>query len=178
MGGFECGAERSVNCAHMQVLLPYILQRHWVARTIDQQLNSAAAAATAPFQHALTTRAGCECVSHALQAMCELDENATVTSIDGVSAYDTFSRRACCWGWNEFLEAEPHHHLCDCSVPNRQYIWEDDDGVVHTIRQGEAVSRETPLCHYCSALASTKHWKRFNEGCVRVNDFSRAWMTC
>ena len=62
--------------------------------TIAQQLNSAAAAATAPFQFALTTRAGCECVSHALQAICELDENATVTSIDGVSAHDTISRRA------------------------------------------------------------------------------------
>ena len=68
--------------------------RRLVARTIAQQLNSAAAPATAPFQYALTTRAGCECVSHELQAICELDETATVTSIDGVSAYDTISRRA------------------------------------------------------------------------------------
>ena len=151
--------------------------RRLVARTIAQQLNSAAAAATAPFQYALTTRAGCECVSHALQAICELDENATVTSIDGVSACDTISRRAM------LLErvlgggaASPFLRLF-YSEPSA-YIWEDDDGVVHTIRQGKAVSRETPSCHSYSASDSTQHWKRFNRGCVRVNDFSRTWMTC
>ena len=150
-----------------------------VARTIAQQLNSAAAAATAPFQYALTTRAGCECVSHALQAICELDENATVTSIDGVSAYDTISRRACCWGWNEFLEVEPHHHSCVYFTLNRQRT----SGKMMTewftqSVKGKAVSRETPSCHSYSASASTQHWKRFNGGCVRMNDFSRTWMTC
>ena len=40
--------------------------RRLVASTIAQQLNSAAAAASAPFQYALTTRAGSECVSHAI----------------------------------------------------------------------------------------------------------------
>ena len=57
-------------------------------------IGPAVAVATAPYQYALTTRAGCECVSHALQALCDIDEDATITSIDGVSAYDTISRRA------------------------------------------------------------------------------------
>ena len=94
--------------------------RRLVARTITQQLNSAAAAATAPFQYALTTRAGCECVSHVLQAIYELDENATVTSIDVVSAYDTISRWAMLQGLERVPEGGAASPLCDCSTPNRQ----------------------------------------------------------
>ena len=45
----------------------------------------------APFQHALSTRAGCECIGHALQFLTERDPSATITSIDGISAFDTIS---------------------------------------------------------------------------------------
>ena len=45
--------------------------------------------ATAPFQYALSTKAGCECVAHLLQALSELN-----TEADWVSAYDLISRRA------------------------------------------------------------------------------------
>ena len=64
------------------------------ARTIAQQVGPAVKAATAPFQYALSTRADCECIAHALQAVCELDPDTTGTSIDGISAYDSISRRA------------------------------------------------------------------------------------
>ena len=33
-------------------------------------------------------------VCHALQVLCDMDEDATITSIDGISAYDIISRRA------------------------------------------------------------------------------------
>ena len=59
--------------------------RRLVARTISQQLSSAVESATAPFQYALSTRAGCECVAHALQALGEVDERATIMSIDGIT---------------------------------------------------------------------------------------------
>ena len=39
------------------------------ARTTAQQLGTVVEAATAPFQKALSTRAGCECVAHTLQAL-------------------------------------------------------------------------------------------------------------
>ena len=68
--------------------------RRATARTVAQQLGPVVEVATVPFQYALSTRAGCECESHVLQAICELDEDATVTSIDGISAYDTISRRS------------------------------------------------------------------------------------
>ena len=65
--------------------------RRLVARTIAQQLGRAVETATAPFQHALSTRAGCECFVHTLQGLTELDPRATVVSIDGIGAYDQIS---------------------------------------------------------------------------------------
>ena len=66
--------------------------RRLVARTMAQQLTPAVERATAPHQHALSTKAGCECITHALQGITELHPEATVTSTDGVSAYDLISR--------------------------------------------------------------------------------------
>ena len=68
--------------------------RRLVARTIAKQYAEAAEKATAPFQYALRTRAGCECVAHVLQTLTDLDPNATILSIDGVGAFDLVSRNA------------------------------------------------------------------------------------
>ena len=59
--------------------------RRLVARTISQQLSEGVQAAS--------TRAGCECVAHALQGITEMSATATITSVDGISAYDLISRR-------------------------------------------------------------------------------------
>ena len=40
--------------------------RRLVSRTVDQQIRQQVERATAPFQYALSTRAGCECMAHAL----------------------------------------------------------------------------------------------------------------
>ena len=58
--------------------------RRLVGRTIAQQVMSAVKRYTAPFQYALKTRAGTECVAHMLQALTEADPNATVFSNDGI----------------------------------------------------------------------------------------------
>ena len=59
--------------------------RRLVARTMAQQMGKTVESATAPFQHAVSTRAGCECIAHALQGFSDLDPNATIISIDGIS---------------------------------------------------------------------------------------------
>ena len=61
--------------------------RGWVARTVAHQLCPAVEAATSPFQCALLTKSGCECVAHCIQALCETDKQLTLTSVDGVSAF-------------------------------------------------------------------------------------------
>ena len=61
---------------------------------------------TSPFQCAFSTRAGCECIVHALQALCEQDPNATILSIDGVGAFDLVWR--CCKGSSTCLRLQSH----------------------------------------------------------------------
>ena len=68
--------------------------RRLTARTIAQHVGQAVKEATSPFQYALSIRSGCECVAHVLQALTELDPETTITSIDGISAYETMSRMA------------------------------------------------------------------------------------
>ena len=61
-----------------------------VGRTVAQQMMLAVERFTAPFQYALRTRAGTDCIAHVLT---EADPDATVLSIDGVSAFDMVSRQ-------------------------------------------------------------------------------------
>ena len=82
--------------------------RRLVARTIAQQLGPAIERATSPFQYALSTRAGTECIAHAIQALTDLDPSATVLSIDGIGAFDLVSARLVACGWRRFSVALRH----------------------------------------------------------------------
>eukprot|EP00973_Karenia_brevis_P036587 5043834-Karenia_brevis.AAC.1 len=62
--------------------------RRLVARTLARQFLPAIEAACSPFQFALSTRAGTDCVGHAIRVLTDHDPRATVLSIDGVGAYD------------------------------------------------------------------------------------------
>ena len=110
--------------------------RRLVARTISQQLAPAVERATSPHQYAMTTRAGCEYVAHALQGLTELDPQATITSVDGVGAFDLISRRAMLEGLREVdAAAVPFARLF--YGQRSEHMWEDDFGETHTISQGE-----------------------------------------
>ena len=109
-----------------------------VAKTIAQQIHTPVEVATAPFQYALSTRAGCECVAHALQALTDADPRATILSVDGISAYDSISGVAMLRG---FQRMEGGNALLPFvsqfyGFPST-YLWEDDEGVVHEIPQGK-----------------------------------------
>ena len=69
-------------------------------------------AATSPHQYALSTRAGCECIAHALQGLAELDPKTTVTSIDGVSAFDLISRGAMMTGLMRYEGGSSRTTIC------------------------------------------------------------------
>ena len=62
--------------------------RRLVACTMSQQMMEEVQSATAPFQYAMSTKGGCECIAHALQGLTEMNGRATVMSIDGISAFD------------------------------------------------------------------------------------------
>ena len=110
--------------------------RRLVARTISQQIAPSVERATSPHQYAMTTRAGCECVAHALQGLTELDPEATVTSIDGVGAFDLISRRAMLEGLREVDDAVLSFARLFYGQQS-QYFWETNSGEVHIVSQGE-----------------------------------------
>ena len=136
--------------------------RRLTARTIAQQLAPAVEACIAPFQYALSTRAGCE---HRLSDVDWLDPEATVTSIDGISAYNSTSRRAMSEGLARVpggAAVLPFVRIFYAELP--AYIWEDDVGTVHTtpLSREKEESRETPSCRSSSRWVNIPHWRHSN----------------
>ena len=68
--------------------------RRLVGRTMAKVLGTKFQEVTAPYQHALTTRSGCESVAHVLQGLTDLDREATMMSVDGV-AFDPSRGQPC-----------------------------------------------------------------------------------
>ena len=111
--------------------------RMLVARTMAQQLARQVESATAPFQYALSTRAGSECVAHVIQGLSELNPDPTVMSIDGISAYDQISRAAMLDGLYSHCRGETIPFVRMFYGSPSTYVWEDAEGVEHSILQGE-----------------------------------------
>ena len=112
--------------------------RRLVSRTIAQQLGPAVEKATSPHQYAMTTKAGCECIAHVLQSLSESDPHSTVLSVDGVSAFDLISRESMLHGLMRVAGGgEVLPFVRQFYGQPSQYLWEDDDGITHTIPQGE-----------------------------------------
>ena len=115
-----------------------IIQR-LVSRTVAQQIRKKVERATAPFQYALSTRAGCECIAHAIQAMTDANRQSTFLSVDGIGAYDIVSRKAMLSGLVRHMEGGDSvlpYVLQFFGYPS-SYLWEDSERVVHEVLQGE-----------------------------------------
>ena len=70
------------------------IMRILLARIVVKQVTKKAEKAIAPFQCALSTKAGCECVvAHIMQTLTDQNVEATVVSIDGVRSLDVISRQ-------------------------------------------------------------------------------------
>ena len=120
--------------------------RRAVSRTVAQQIAETVERATAPFQYALSTRAGSECVGHAIQALTDVNPDSTVLSVDGIGAFDLVSREAMLSGLRNMEGgAKLLPFVAQFYGQPSQYIWEDDEGVCHTIPQGEGGEQGDPL---------------------------------
>ena len=130
--------------------------RRLVGSTIAQQINPIVERCTAPFQYALTTRAGTECVAHALPHRGRARGDSDV--IDGISAFDLITVRP------------------DVTGGPSVHLWEDDSGVVHHIRQGEGGDQWDPLMPLLyslgqhSALVSIQEMLRDSERLFAFHD--------
>ena len=80
-------------------------------------------------------------MTHALQALTSVDEDATVVSIDGVGAFDlmvsglmAMEHGDTLWPFVRQFYGQPSSHL-----------WEDDCGITHDTLQGEGGEQSDPL---------------------------------
>ena len=120
-------------------------------------------AATAPYQCALSTTAGTECIAHILQTLTEDNPRTTVLSIDGT--FDLISRKS-------MLEALMTVEGGPDIMPFvRQfygqppmYLWESDDDTVHQIEQGEGGEQGDPLMPLLFALGQHASLCAIDEG--------------
>ena len=109
--------------------------RRLVARTLAQQLKDAVQLATAPFQFALSTKAGSECIAHVAQTLTDMDANATLLSVDGIGAFDLVSRGAMMRGLMD-VEGSVLPFIRQFGTPST-FWWDDDELLTHDITQGE-----------------------------------------
>ena len=115
------------------------------AHTMAQQSGPQVESATAPFQYALSTRVGSECVAHVIQGLSELNPDSTMMSIDGTSAYDQISRAAMLDGLYTHCGGETIPFVRMFYGSPSTYVWEDAVGVEHSILQGEGGEQGDPL---------------------------------
>ncbi len=127
--------------------------RRLVARTFAQESAGDFEAACAPYQYALSTRAGTECIAHIFQAVTEASPSTTILSIDGIGAYDLISRGAML----QSLAAVPRaaavlpFTLLFYGQPS-EYMWYDAQGQGHSIIQAEGGEQGDPLMPALFAL--------------------------
>ena len=69
--------------------------RRLVARSLARQFSKDFEEECAPFQYAVSTPAGTDCVGHVLRAATDNDHNATILKVDGIGAYDCVEGQQC-----------------------------------------------------------------------------------
>ena len=146
-----------------------------MARTMSQQMMEEVQAATAPFQYAMPTKSGCECIANALQGLTEMSPRATVMSIDGISAHDLVSRHAMLQSLKDLERgsaALPFVSMFYGALSS--YLWEDSTGRVHTISQGEGGEQGDAMMPLLFSLGQHSVqlvvWKRENIYTVSMPD--------
>ena len=120
--------------------------RRLVARALAKQFMKEFEAECAPFQYALSTRAGTDCVGHLLRAATDADPDATVLSVDGIGAYDHVHRAAMLSRLLEMPRARSLLPFVRLSYGQpSQYTWQDESGQDRTVVQAEGGEQGDPL---------------------------------
>ena len=148
--------------------------RRLVSRTLAQQLAPAVEKATAPFQYALTIRAGCECIGP-IPAQREryFQPMASVRS--------TLCRGSpCCAGCSLLKVEKPSCFSFASSTVPSTFLWQDDSGDIHEIHQGEGGEQGYAQALFClgqhNALAAVQQELVGNERLFAFHD--DIYVTC
>ena len=128
--------------------------RRLVAKTLARQFGKAVEEACSPFQFALSTRAGVDCVGHAVRAVTDADHLSTVLSVDGVGAYDHVFRASMLSKLLEVPKLQPLLPFVRKAYGAPScYRWDDADGQQHQIWQHEGGEQGDPLMPLLFSLA-------------------------
>ena len=120
--------------------------RRFVARTLAKQFMEEIEAEYAPFQYALLTRAGTDCVGHFVRASTDADPGVTVLTVDGIGAYDHVLRSAM---WGRLASMPGARSLfpfvrMSYAQPS-SYQWFDDQGAARVVTHAEGGEQGDPL---------------------------------
>ena len=128
--------------------------RRLVGKALCRQYGSEMDDACAPFHYALSTRAGTDSAAHFLRAATDSDPAATIVSIDGIGAFDHVRRDRMIEKLLSLPEASAMvpFVLLSYGQPST-YLWTDDAGVAHEVRQGEGGEQGDPLMPALHSLA-------------------------
>ena len=150
-----------------------------VAKSLARQFGKAVEAACAPFQFALSTRAGTDCVGHAIRAMAYANPECTVLPIDGVGAYDHVLRSSFLTKLNDvpsLRDLLPFvRSIC---ARTTTYVWEDGAGVRHRIQQAEGGEQGNPLMPLLFSLGIHDSLREVRNRLRSRIPFLLIWITC
>ncbi len=148
--------------------------RRLLVRTIAQQFTLAVERATSPLQYALSTKSGGECIAHALQALTDLSDRTTVFSIHGIGAFDLISRGAMLEGLRSVPGGDAVFLFVLLFYGNpSSYLWDDDFGTTHEIRQGEGRERRRALLAVQSQILPNERVMAFLDDVYVVSEPER-----
>ena len=120
--------------------------RRLVARTLAKQFMAVFESECAPFQYALSTRAGTDCVGHMLRAATDADPRLTILSVDGIGAYDHILRSAMLGRLLQMPGARQILPFVRLSYAQPStYGWFDEDGQRRAVSQAEGGEQGDPL---------------------------------
>ena len=117
--------------------------RRMVARTTVQQHSEAIESKTAPFEFALSTRAGADAAALFIRTRLAEDQDLVVMALDGIGAYDHVDREAMMTGLRETCPSMVPFCRMFYGEPSTLF-WEDEDGLSHEVRQTQGGEQEDP----------------------------------
>ena len=139
--------------------------RRLVARTMAQQLSDAVESATVPFQHALSTRAGCECIAHALKRLEEAEQEILEAIKRTFSKRRSLQGRKDLPGWkpNSPERRQPHRRSPPMLVfLTRLPIWRPDWLLPRRSEMQHSSKRQATLHGRTTSLPCRLFWCQQN----------------
>ena len=111
-----------------------VVFRRAVARTFAQQYAAKVEVATAPHQHALKTKAGCETACRPRSSSHKgFGSERPVASVDGIGAYDIISRNSMMLGVRHMADGEQLLPFVRAMYGQPStHLWEDYSGPHHS----------------------------------------------